>query len=364
VPFVSTAETSDRFYAVAWMYFALVTFVFHFINLKNKAAEAKKSLYFLILFSGLMIYGLTMKSDIDSLGIYILLAYGITSGFQYKTESVFQSRFLKWYLTIIWLSFLFFIVLSIINLADMGFSHINTYSAIVYFPHRNILMEYFAVFTFFYISFFKFKKWKSFIIQAVALSSAIFFQSKAALLSNLIGFAVLDRRIMYFYLLLIIGLLIYNIGHFRTYYNDKWDYFRKQKTFGFFEKNLDLIYLTCYSGSSFDRRNTWVWTASNINFLGHGIGSWKYDFMGKVQLREVGADVLHRRPHNDVLLILYELGFFGLVFLIFLFNAIIKSRFYVFIPLLLLAFPLERAEFVMLLSVAASNLFYHERNEH
>lgn len=361
---MSSPETSDRFYAAAWLYFALVSFMFHLINLKNRVVDSKKALCFLILFFGLMLYGLMMKSDIDSLGIYILLAYGITMGFQFKAESDFQSRLLKYYLTMIWLSFLCFIVLSIINLAGKGFSHVNTYSAIVYFPHRNILMEYFAVFTYFYISFFRFKKWQAFIIQGVALSSAIIFQSKAALLSNLFGFAVLDRRIMYFYLLMIVALLIYNIGHFRTYYNDKWDYFRKQKTFGFFEKNLDLIYITCYSGSSFDRRNTWVWTANNIKFLGHGIGSWKYDFMGKVQLREVGADVLHRRPHNDILLILYELGFLGLIFLIFLFNTIIRSRLYVFIPLLFLAFPVERAEFVMLLSVASSNLLRNERNEH
>lgn len=355
-PFLFSWNELDRFYSSGWLYFALITVLYYLINFNKH----KNVLRFLALFSLLIFQTILNQFDLDNLGIYVLLLYGITIGVKFELNDEKIAIYMGKILLFIWIILLIITILSLIKLFKLGYSHENTYNSIIYFSHRNILTEYMTVYTFFLTQFLKYNKNKALIFQLISFTISMILQSKAAILGNLISFIVIEKKVIYVYILIIFSLLIYNLKNFKSFYNDKWEYFENQKKFGFFEKNLDLIYITCYSGSSYDRRNTWLWTIQNINFKGHGIGTWKYNFMGKISLREASPDVLHRRPHNDILLILYELGFLGIIILTLFIKKILNSRFYVIIPILLIAFPLERAEFLMIITMAVSNLKQHE----
>ena len=82
--------------------------------------------------------------------------------------------------------------------------------------------------------------------------------------------------------------------------------------------------------------------------MGHGIGTWKINSMGMIKLNE-GKTIVHRRPHNDFLWVIYELGWIGYIIIILFTIKLYRYGLMFFLPNLLFSFPFERAEFLSLL---------------
>lgn len=340
--FISTPYQLDNFYAIGWFYLSLIVFLSVSIGL-IKSVEIYQLLLFLFI---PLIYALSFKVDLDQLGIYLILFYSMICDFKYKNTDRTELIIIMNIIFSIWSVFL---ILSLINLFKLGYNHLNTYKSIVYFSNRNIFLEYGVLLTYLFTQWNSFSLKQKLIIRFIYSFIVFIFQAKAALLASILLMFLNHPNIRRPLFVCLIILISYNIPNIYKYTNHRWDYFKELEKKNVVSKNLDIIYNLRYSGSASDRINTYDWTLQNLNFLGHGIGSWKYDAMGKIQVAD-GLGTLHRRPHNEFLLILYEFGIllgslYGLQILIFF----RRNKLLFILPIVFLSFPFERSEFVSLM---------------
>jgi hypothetical protein len=340
--FISTTNQLDNFYASGWFFLSLVVFVStHSVLIRP--TEKIKSIVVIVI---PLIYAVCFKFDLDQLGIYLLLFYWMTCEVVSEKSVSPKIRALINITFAIWSSFL---ILSLLNLINLGYTHLNTYKCVIYFPHRNLLLEYGILFTYIFTQGNSFNPNQKLLIQFLYLVVLIIFQAKAAILSAVL-LLVLNHT--YFRIPVIVcGLTLfgYNIPSLYKYAFHKWDYFNELHTKNIVRKNLDLVYVFRYSGSAVDRINTYDWTIQNLNFFGHGIGSWKHQSMGKIEVKE-GPNILHRRTHNEFLLILYEYGIItGVLILVFLFIKLKRNNLLFLLPIIIFSFPFERPDFISLL---------------
>jgi hypothetical protein len=115
-------------------------------------------------------------------------------------------------------------------------------------------------------------------------------------------------------------------------------------------KSLDISYNFNKAQSSAERITIWSWTISEIQPIGNGPGSWKWDAQIHVNKLISKCSVSVRRAHSDVLQIVYELGWGVFIILLFLIGPYLVDvgRYFLIIsPLFLFDFPMERAEVIM-----------------
>ena len=112
-------------------------------------------------------------------------------------------------------------------------------------------------------------------------------------------------------------------------------------------KALDVTYNLNSAESSSIRLNLWSWTLENIQIQGAGLGAWRNDAEGHVNLAvDRCGEALHR-AHSEFLQWSYEIGWLPLLLLIGLCWPLRKSmgRWTWFaLPFLAFTFPAERAE--------------------
>ena len=341
--FIFTSGQIDNFFALGWLYLSILLFIFDFFISSRTVINYRNYWLWFLLF----IHCLTHPIEFDLLGNYIVIFYFLSIHESYFDDPV-NKKILKITINMIYGVWAFIIILSTINLFYLGYSHLNTYSAILYFPHRNLALEYGVLFTYVFIKVNNFTLQKSLLIYILYLIIVLLFQAKAALLSVILLLITKYKKMRPVFLSLIIILCFINYNNFNTYLTDKWTYFKELEKEKPIKKNLDIIYNVCYSGSASDRINTWHWTINNFNILGHGIGTWKINSMGMIKLNE-GKTIVHRRPHNDFLWVIYELGWIGYIIIILFTIKLYRYGLMFFLPNLLFSFPFERAEFLSLL---------------
>lgn len=340
--FISTTNQLDNFYALGWFFLSLVVFVSTYSDLIRPTGKIKP----IVVIGIPLIYALCFKFDLDQIGIYLILFYWMTCEVV-STKPI--SPIIRGLINITFAIWFCFLMLSLLNLFKLGYTHLNTYKCVIYFPHRNLFLEYGILFTYIFSQCNSFNLNQKFLIQFLYLLVLIIFQAKAAILSAVL---LLVLNYTYFRIpLLVCGLILfsYNIPSLYKYVFHKWDYFNELSTKNIVRKNLDLVYVFGYSGSAMDRINTYDWTIQNLNLFGHGIGSWKHQSMGKIEVKE-GPNILHRRSHNEFLLILYEYGIImGVLIICLLFIKLKRNNLLFLLPIILLSFPFERSDFVSLL---------------
>jgi hypothetical protein len=340
--FISTTHQLDNFYALGWFFLSLVVFVSTYTGLIRPTEKIKS----IVLIGIPLIYAVCFKFDLDQLGIYLILFYWMTC--ELESEKPI-SPIIRVFINITFTFWACFLILSLLNLIKLGYTHLNTYKCVIYFAHRNLFLEYGVLFTYIFSQSNSFNQNQKLLIQFLYLVVVIVFQAKAAIFS-----AILLLVLNHTYLrvpLFVCGLTFfsYNIPSLYKYAFNKWDYFNELQTKNIVSKNLDLVYVFRYSGSATDRINTYDWTIQNLNFFGHGIGSWKHQSMGKIEVKE-GLNILHRRPHNEFLLILYEYGIItGVLIIFFLLIRLKRNNLLFLLPIILFSFPFERPDFLSLL---------------
>lgn len=342
--FVSNPYQLDNFYAIGWLYLSLIVFTSISFGLIEPIKVFQSALFMIIP----IVYALCFRVDFDQLGIYLILFYATIA--EFKTEIInIKSSIVKIVMNSIFVVWTCFLILSLVYLFMIGYNHINTYKCIVYFAHRNVFLEYGVILTYLFTQWNSFNLKQKLIIRIVYFIIVLIFQAKAAILSSLfllvINHSILRLPLIIFFL----ALISYNIPNIYKHTYQKRDYFRQLETKHLVCKNLDIIYNFFYSGSATDRINTYDWTIQHLNILGHGIGSWKYHSMGNIRVED-GPNVLHRRPHNEFLLILYEYGILlGMLLCLQVLQLLRRNSILFILPIVFFSFPFERSEFVALI---------------
>jgi len=262
------------------------------------------------------------------------------------------------WLHVAWLVFgVLLTALLIANISAMGYTHESTYRIQPFFAHRNIALESFA---FLSLAAMKANSRKGFYYLSAALLLSLLFQSRAAMLVSAAGLllfygqAVWNRKNVRFALLGLIS--AYAI--FQLYlYLLPWDAYKE-----IFDrlpdvmKSVEARYNLSNATSSSERLAIWDWSINNSQLIGHGLGSWK--FMAQTHVNEaIGKyNVIVRRPHSDLIRIIFELGWLPALALVYL----IANRFRhcwkelcVIAPAFLLSFPMERFEHISMLFLIA-----------
>lgn len=112
-------------------------------------------------------------------------------------------------------------------------------------------------------------------------------------------------------------------------------------------KSLDVMYNLRSAESSSVRVQLWDWTAEHITLTGAGLGAWRQDAEGWVNLRNQRCGEATRRAHSDFLQWLFELGILPFLILLAIGWPLRRSLgrwAWLTLPFLLFTFPMERAE--------------------
>jgi hypothetical protein len=113
-------------------------------------------------------------------------------------------------------------------------------------------------------------------------------------------------------------------------------------------KLIDPVYNLFYMSSSNERMKIWSWTWKELSFLPHGLGQWKILSQGWIILPNYDCLTVVRRPHNELLLALYEMGIVGGICFFGLLLYLKPSKYWLAVlPILLFSFPLERASMIV-----------------
>lgn len=119
-------------------------------------------------------------------------------------------------------------------------------------------------------------------------------------------------------------------------------------------KSLDITYNLKAAESSTIRWKLWEWTCRNATALGGGLGSWREDAEGHVNVALGRCQEATRRAHSELLQWTYELGWIPALMLLALCwpwrHALLRWGGLV-LPFLAFTFPMERAEILWAFAV-------------
>lgn len=230
-------------------------------------------------------------------------------------------------------------------------SHKDTYAVGSVLTHRNLALEYTALLSVWWGL--QMRKWPLRLILAlITLGLTFLFQARAAtLVAGLFVLYVFPwhiKSIRYAAITIAAAFVLFNgIGLFYLWSQGALGYANYIAGLSDQLKAMDVYYNLQYAGSSQERWAIWKWTWSELNASGHGLGSWRRNAQGYLELPNYDCYTIIRRAHNDLLQVTYEQGLVGLVVLFFLLVYRTRGRrLILFLPLLLVAFPLERAPFL------------------
>jgi len=119
-------------------------------------------------------------------------------------------------------------------------------------------------------------------------------------------------------------------------------------------KSLDVVYNLNGAESSSIRLQLWSWTAGSIEPLGGGLGSWRNDAEGWVNVATGQCQEATRRAHSEFLQWIYELGwipFLALAGLCWPLRRSMGRWVWLGLPFLAFTFPTERAEILWAMAV-------------
>lgn len=350
IPLAQTATTFDPFYSLGWLLLPLLMLVliaFQIIQLDLKR------LGFLSVFLFLVFISSSSFNAEDVLHVATIALIGSAGKINDSTLKVIKrSAVLGWFVLVaIYLWSALFVVL------EEGYNHQSTYLFADFFANRNLICEYVVMLTALIAAVDRYIYRKisklTLVLALLVLWIVLFSQAKAALFSACLLFAylgwysVLRRPFLWVMGFLLVSLMSVNTYSFylQTQNNDRYTEYIK---------NLpDLVKLTDVSynmgkvESSSERRVIWKWTWANTQFVGKGIGSWKFDVQGNVGFEKYDCKTILRRPHNEFVKMGYELGWLAAAILVIVLLLIGFNPFLLFLlPLLLFSFPTERAEFI------------------
>ena len=357
IPFLFFIYHSDPSYAIGWLVLSLLLFFFQY---KGIVESSSVSIIIILIYIFCCVFIHPIRElDIASNGQYLLL---ILLLFTKIKNTITKTSIFKATLLLLWALVFITVLVSAIRLFYSGYSHENTYNSVFIFSHRNLQINYFILISIFLIRTLKINQSKLKIVILIMVVTALVFQVKTAFIIAILSHLFFFRNVWKLYLIGLVVLLCSNIPRFISYHKDKVEYTEEVAAMPSWKKNFDLLYLTTLAGSSNDRINTWIWTLENINFVGHGSGSWKVDSQGKISLRDKECSFILRRPHNDFLLIIYELGILGIFICVLIIYTLWGNKLWILLPLFMFSFPLERAGFIslfLLIEPIKFNIPYH-----
>ncbi len=240
-------------------------------------------------------------------------------------------------------------------------SHGSSYEVQPLFAHRNIALECFALLSF--ANAYSRPLKTSAAILALATALTLLFQSRAALITVLLAWFIIfftqlwrhrkSRRMSLLVVVLLVGLQAYHLML-------PWEAYKKS-----FDrlpdgiKALDLRYNFSSATSTSERIEIWSWTIREASLFGHGLGSWKFDAQGAVNQAIGKEELVIRRPHSEFIRGIYEFGWIPFCLALGLFGYHFRHRWRLILiamPIFLFSFPLERAEHLSSLWLAAMAL--------
>ena len=177
--FISTTHQLDNFYAIGWFFLSLIVLISTQSGLIRPMGKIKS----LVLIGIPLIYALCFKFDLDQLGMYFILFYWMTC--EVKSEKPI-SPIIRALINITFTIWACFLMLSLINLFKLGYTHLNTYKCVIYFAHRNLFLEYGILFTYIFSQCNSFSLNQKLLIQFLYLVVVIIFQAKAAIFSAIL----------------------------------------------------------------------------------------------------------------------------------------------------------------------------------
>jgi len=348
LPLTSDSFSFDRYYSIGWVLLSVFTLVFFFLQTYFNWKGFLVGLSILTL-SSLMASSFGYYIDLAVLAHMLVVLLLFCIPFSREQSSLRKLLFLPIMLAFIVMSGIL-VYLLIQNYITHGYSHKITYQVTPFFAHRNIALEHTSILALLLL--FLSPKW-----QHVAkwlplfLVLVIFYQARAALLILGIGMLVWVFQFTSIRkpILIATGLIV---CYFLT--TALWSYV-------FFEsyqlwverlpdvvKSIDPVYNVFYMPSSSERMKIWTWTWNELSLIPHGLGQWKILAQGWIILPNYDCLTIVRRPHNELLLFLYELGWIGGVLFLALLVYLKPSRnWLITLPLLLFSFPLERASMII-----------------
>lgn len=242
------------------------------------------------------------------------------------------------------------IYLLIRNYVDLGYSHQITYEVAPFYAHRNIALEHFSILSLLVL--FQTEKSRLVWLWIIPVLAILFlFQARAALLTFIAGvfiwlYQVEDFR-KWILLLFSVGLSYLMITYVWSSVNFE-SYRLWIEWLPDLAKSIDPIYNMNYMPSSSERIHIWQWTWNQLSFLPHGLGQWKILSQGWIVLPNYDCLTIVRRPHNDLLLMMYEMGWIGgMLFVLFLIWSKPTKLWLALLPIFLFSFPLERAGLII-----------------
>lgn len=351
VPFVHFGASIDPHHSVGFVAFLLGLTLLLFERTTVARLDRKFALvvvFCLLLAAG---FGKDVEDALVLAGISFILCLHV----QLKGFHHFLRVFWGFYACVL------ILLLGRIVLIDGSLSHGSSYEVQPLFAHRNIALECFALLSF--ANAYSRPLKTSAAILALATALTLLFQSRAALITILLAWLVIffrqlwkDRNIRRMSLLLVVSLAAFQAYHLML----PWEAYKKS-----FDrlpdgiKALDLRYNFRSATSSSERVEIWSWTIREARLFGHGLGSWKFDAQGAVNQAIGKEELVIRRPHSEVIRGIYEFGWIPFCLALGLFCYHFRHRWrlmLVAMPAFLFSFPLERAEHLSALWLAAMAL--------
>jgi len=237
------------------------------------------------------------------------------------------------------------------------YTHQVTYKFAQYVANRNLICEYLVLLlillSFFHLQILKKRSKILLIFLIVVFALVSISQAKAAILTiSVFGVYLLWKLLGKRFVIVSLSLFVFCITAFNLYgfflKNDNpIQYAAHIERLPDFVKIADVSYNLNNVESTSERKAIWSWTLKNSEFLGHGIGVWKFDVQGNVGFEKYDCNTIIRRPHNDFLKLIYEYGWISAILLVLTFIFFGANHFFWFtLPILLFSFPTERAEFI------------------
>ena len=332
LPFLYFFNTQDNIYYNGWFFSSLLVALIpvKYINLK------KLVLFYFWIFLSFIFSGFI---DINILPIVFIVGIFFATDFIEYIGIKKIEYFLS--LNILWISCIIgFKVISTYGLM----SHNDTYSLLNFGSHRNLVMEYYASLIAIYGLISENKKF-TLLSHIFGLTLCFLIMSKSAFLVLIFSlcYSLKDRltkkiaKILVF--LFLTSFLIFNINNYSIYKNNSSEYVKIVENRSDLLKQIDILF-QINNGSVHDRLKIWDKSFNSFSLKGNGLGSWK--LQSKIQ----NSGLITRRPHNEFIRYISELGIL-LIIPLFL----IKSYFFyffIFSPLFIFSFPTERPEFLVL----------------
>lgn len=348
LPLISDSFSFDRFYSIGWVALSLVT-VFLIVFQTTFHWRACLIGIGLLIVTSIFAHLSNYHTDLASLShvLIIVTLFSISPNFELD-----QARRLLFKPVASAFSIMCAVLIYILiqNYLTEGYSHQSTYNVAPFFAHRNIALEHVSLLALILLilsnSWKRVIWWFPFFIILV-----MFFQARAAVLLVALGILIWGvKNYPIKRVLAVMALVVF--GYFTI--AGVWSYVSFESYNAWFSgmpdiwKSIDPVYNLFYMSSSNERMKIWSWTWKELSFLPHGLGQWKILSQGWIILPNYDCLTVVRRPHNELLLALYEMGIIGGICFFGLLLYLKPSKYWLAVlPVLLFSFPLERASMII-----------------